>query len=85
MSAGQTKAIRMEDMVDAHYDQILFSYRSKSEAMFSRMTLQVQPNNGGPQQVINLMNLAGGGQDYTIFDFDGIKKPCDSWWSSKFD
>ena len=46
------------------------------------MTLQVQPNNGGPQQVINLMNLAGGGQDYTIFDFDGIKKPCDSWWFS---
>ena len=45
---------------------------------FSRMSLQVQPNNGGPQQVINLMNLAGGGQDYTIFDFDGIKKPCDS-------
>ena len=40
--------------------------------IFSRMVLRVKPNDGSSTQVIDLMKLGGGGQDYTIFDYDGI-------------
>ena len=42
------------------------------------MILRVKLNDGSSTKIIDLMNLGGGGQDYTIFDYDGIKKPCDS-------
>ena len=48
------------------------------QKVFSRMILRVKPNDGSSTKVMDLMNLGGGGQDYTVFDYDGIHKPCDS-------
>ena len=53
------------------------TYRTSDEAIFSAMKLKVMPTSGS-SDIVNLMNLDGGGQDYTIFDYDSILHPCNS-------
>jgi len=80
---GKTvKAYRLPDQVDSTSDVLLMTYRSADEAIFSAMQLKVTPSNGATDR-INLMKLDGGGQDYTIFDYDSILHPCNSGYFRK--
>jgi len=80
---GKTvKAYRLPDQLDSSSDLLLMTYRSADEAIFSAMQLKVTPSNGATD-IINLMKLDGGGQDYTIFDYDGQLHPCNSGYFRK--
>lgn len=80
---GKTvKAYRLPDQLDSTSDLLLMTYRSADEAIFSAMQLKVTPSNGATD-IINLMKLDGGGQDYTIFDYDGQLHPCNSGYFRK--
>ena len=66
------------DQVDSRSDQILMSYRSPSDAMFSGMKVKVTPAGGGAAEIVDLKKLDGSTSNLSVFDYDSRDKPCGS-------
>lgn len=82
LSGGRITQHNLPVNIDSNNDLLLMTYRSSDEAIFSAMRLKVTPSSGS-SDMIDLMNLDGGGQDYTTFDYDSILHPCNSGYFRK--
>lgn len=82
LSGGRITQHNLPVNIDSSNDLLLMTYRSSDEAIFSAMRLKVTPTSG-TTDIVDLMNLDGGGQDYTTFDYDSILHPCNSGYFRK--
>jgi len=82
LSGGRITQHNLPVNVDSNNDLLMMTYRSSDEAIFSAMRLKVTTSNGS-SDIVDLMNLDGGGQDYTTFDYDSILHPCNSGYFRK--
>lgn len=76
LQKGMTYYFALSQDVDPDNDQLLMTYRSNDEAIFSGLKLSI--NTGSTNRVIDLMNLEGGGDEFMAFDYDSRGEPCDS-------
>jgi len=77
---GGEYTLRLKDQVDAGSDQLLLTYRSEDEAIFDAMELLVHIVEPEAEIKIDLMNLEGGGEDHSVFDYDSQAHPCNSFY-----